>query len=79
MTEQLINYVASLVNVPEWGGLDVDGFANLLLVMFVLVIVAETLMAIYDRTRKAKKGAKDRLTQATPERIENTRASIILE
>ena len=34
MIEHLINYAASLFNVPGWGGLDVKGFANLMLVLF---------------------------------------------
>jgi len=49
MIEHLINYAASLFNLPEWGGLDVQGFANLMLVLVVLVIVSEILIAIHDR------------------------------
>ena len=72
MIEHLINYATSLFNDPEFGGLDVNGFANLMLVLVVLVIVSETLMAIYDRTRETKKEKKIPLSQVTQARITNT-------
>jgi len=49
MIEQLTN------NVAEWGGLNVDGFANLLLVLFALVVVLEVGIALYDRTKGGKR------------------------
>jgi hypothetical protein len=61
--EHLINYAASLFNVPEWGGLDVKGFANLMLVLFVLITLTEILMAIYDRKKESKKDEKVFLPQ----------------
>ena len=63
MIEQLTN------NVAEWGGLNVDGFANLLLVLFALVVVLEVGIALYDRTKKTKEEAKERWTQETGERV----------
>jgi hypothetical protein len=69
MTEQLINYAASLLGVTDGGGLGVKGFADLMLVLFGMVVVSESLMALYGRTRKTKKVAEDQLTQATQERI----------
>jgi Na+-transporting methylmalonyl-CoA/oxaloacetate decarboxylase gamma subunit len=71
MIEHLINYAASLFNLPEWGGLEVNGFAILMLVLVVLVIVSEALMAIYDRIRETKKEKKTPLPQGTQERIAN--------
>jgi hypothetical protein len=58
MIEHLINYAASLCNLPGWNGLDVTGFANLMLVLFVLITLAEILMAIYDRKKESKKDDK---------------------
>ena len=72
MTEHLINYAASLFNITDgWGGLEVNGFAILMLVLVVLVIVSETLMAIYDRIRETKKEKKIPLPQGTQARIAN--------
>jgi hypothetical protein len=64
MIEHFINYAASLFNIPGWGGLDVKGFANLMLVLFGLVTVAEILMAIHDRKKESKKDEKVFLPQA---------------
>ena len=71
MIEHLINYAASLCNVPGWEGLDVKGFANLMLVLVVLVIVSEIGIAIHDRTRKTKQEKKVLLPQEIQERIAN--------
>ena len=71
MIEHLMNYAASFANVPGWGGLEVNGFANLLLVLVVLVIVSEIGIAIHDRTRKTKQKEKVLLPQETQERIAN--------
>jgi hypothetical protein len=76
MKEHLINYAASLFNVPGWGGLDVKGFANLMLVLFGLVIVGEILIAIHDRARKSKKEKKVLLPHVTQERIANTNCAM---
>jgi hypothetical protein len=72
MIEHLINYAASLCNVPGWGELDVKGFANLMLVLFVVITLAEILMAIYDRIRESKKEKKVLLPHVKQERIANT-------
>jgi len=72
MIEHLINYAASLFNITDgWGGLGVNGFAILMLVLVVLVIVSEALMAIYDRIRETKKEKKTPLPQGTQARIAN--------
>ena len=55
MTEQLINYAASLFNVPGWDGLEVTGFATLMGVLFGLITLAEILMATYDRKKETRK------------------------
>jgi len=59
MIEHLINYAASLFNLPEWGGLEVNGFAILMLVLFGLVIVSEILIAIHDRPQAKHTGIVD--------------------
>ena len=64
MIEHLMNYAASLFNVPEWDGLDVAVFANLMGVLFVLITLAEILMAIYDRKKESKKDEKVFVPQA---------------
>ena len=64
MIKHLMNYAASLFNVPEWDGLDVAGFANLMGVLFVLITLAEILMAIHDRKKESKKEKKGFLPQA---------------
>jgi len=64
MIEHLINYAASLFNVPEWDGLDVTGFANLMGVLFLLIALTEILMAIYDRKKESNKDEKVFLPQA---------------
>jgi hypothetical protein len=64
MIEHAINFIASFYDVPGWGGLDVKGFANLMLVLFVLITLAEILMAIYDRKKESKKDEKVLLPQA---------------
>ena len=69
MIEHLMNYAASLFNVPEWDGLDVAGFANLMGVLFVLITLAVILIAIYDRVKESKKDEKVFLPQATEERF----------
>ena len=71
MIEYLINFAASLLNIADGRGLEVNGFAILMLVLVVLVIVSETLMAIYDRIRETKKEKKTPLPQGTQERIAN--------
>ena len=71
MIEHLINFAASLLNLADRRGLEVNGFAILMLVLVVLVIVSETLMAIYDRIRETKKEKKTPLPQGTQERIAN--------
>ena len=64
MIEHLMNYAASLFNVPEWDGLDVAGFATLMGVLFVLITLAVILIAIYDRVKESKKEEKVFLPQA---------------
>jgi len=58
MKEHLINYAASLFNVPGWDGLEVTGFATLMGVLFGLITLAEILMAIYDRKKETRKDEK---------------------
>lgn len=63
MIEHLI-YAGSLFNVPGWDGLDVAGFAALMGVLFLLVTLAEILMAIYDRKKESGKDEKVFLPRA---------------
>ena len=63
MIEHAINFIASFYDVPEWDGLDVAGFANLMGVLFVLITLAEIMMAIYDRKKESKKDEKVFLPQ----------------
>ena len=69
MTEQLMNYAASLFNVQGWDGLEVTGFATLMGVLFGLITLAEILMAIYDREKETRKYEKVLLPQAGKERF----------
>jgi hypothetical protein len=64
MIEHLINYAVSFANVPGWDGLDVNGFATLMGVLFLLITLAEILMAIYDRKKESKKDKKVFVPQA---------------
>ena len=64
MIEYLINYAGSFYDVLGWDGLDVTGFANLMGVLFLLITLAEILMAIYDRKKESKKDEKVFLPQA---------------
>ncbi len=50
-------------DVPGWDGLDVTGFATLMGVLFVLITLAEILIAIYDRKKESKKDEKVFLPQ----------------
>ena len=68
MMEHLINYAASLFNVPEWDGLDVSGFATLMGVLLILITLAEILIAIYDRKKESSKDERVLLPPATKER-----------
>jgi hypothetical protein len=76
MIEHLINYAASFANVPGWDGLDVTGFATLMGVLFLLITLAEILIAIYDRARKTKKEEKVLLPHVTQEKIANTNCAM---
>ena len=69
MIEHAINFIASFYDVPGWVGLEVKGFANLMGVLFVLITLAEILMAIHDRKKESKKDEKVFLPQATKERF----------
>ena len=69
MIEHAINYAASLINVPGWDGLDVTGFANLMGVLFLLITLAEILMAIYDRKKESKKDEEGFCTPSKLTRI----------
>ena len=68
MLNNASNYVASFCNALRWDGLDVHGFAVLLLVLFSLSILTEILIAIHDRKKvfvrfysKADSGVLDRV------------------
>ena len=67
MKEHLMNYAASLFNVPEWG-LNVDSLVNALLVLFALVTIAVFQIVIYEREKESKK-SKNILLQARLERL----------
>jgi hypothetical protein len=67
MKEHLINYAASLFNVPEWG-LNGDSLVNLLLVLFALVAIAVFQIVIYEREKESKESEKI-LLQARLERL----------
>ena len=67
MKEHLINYAASLINVPGWG-LDGDSLVNLLLVLFALVPIAVFQIVIYQREKESKK-IKNIVLQARLERL----------
>jgi hypothetical protein len=69
MIEHAINFIGSLYDVPRWVGLEVKGFANLMGALFLLVTLAEILMAIHDRKKESKKDEKVFLPQATRERF----------
>jgi len=58
-----INYGTSFYDVLGWDGLDVTGFATLMGVLFLLLTLAEILMAIHDRKKESKKDEKVFLTQ----------------
>ncbi len=64
MIEHAINFIASFYEVPGWDGLDVTGFATLMGVLFLLITLAEILMAIHDRKKESKKDEKVFLPQA---------------
>lgn len=66
MIEYLTNYADLLVNGP---GLEVNGFATLMLALFVLAVVAEVGIAIHDRAGKTKQEEKVLLPQGTQEGI----------
>jgi hypothetical protein len=65
--EHLINYVASLFNVPEWG-LNGDRLVNVFLVFFALVTIAVFQIVIYEQEKASKKSKKN-LLQARLERV----------
>lgn len=67
MKEHLINYAASLFNVPEWG-LNGDSLVNVLLVLFALVTMAVFQIVIYEREKESKK-SKNIVLQARLERL----------
>ena len=67
MKEHLINYAASLFNVPEWG-LNGDSLVNVLLVLFALVTIAVFQIVIYQRENESKK-SKNIVLQARLERL----------
>ena len=67
MMEHLINYAASLFNVPGWG-LEADSCVNLLLVLFALVTIAVFQVVIYEREKESKRSGKN-LLQARWERL----------
>jgi len=67
MKEHLINYAASLFNVPEWG-LNGDSLVNALLVLFALVTMAVFQIVIYEQEKASKKSKKN-LLQARLERV----------
>jgi len=67
MKEHLINYAASLFNVPEWG-LNGDSLVNVLLVLFALVTMAVFQIVIYEREKESKK-SKNLVLQARLERL----------
>jgi len=67
MKEHLINYAASLFNVPEWG-LNGDSLVNALLVLFALVTMAVFQIVIYEREKESKK-SKNIVLQARLERL----------
>jgi len=67
MKEHLINYAASLFNVPEWG-LNGDSLVNVLLVLFALVTIAVFQIVIYEREKEVKKHKKN-LLEARLERV----------
>jgi|GEM_PF-4017958 len=69
MIEHAITYGTSFYEVTGWAGLDVTGFATLMGVLFLLVTLAEILMAIHDRKKESKKDEKVFLPQATEERF----------
>ena len=64
MIEHAINYVTSFHKVAGWDGLDVTGFATLMGVLFLLITLAEILMAIHDRDKESKRNEKVFLPQA---------------
>jgi hypothetical protein len=65
--EHLINYAASLFNVPEWG-LNWDSLVNVLLVLFALVTIAVFQIVIYEQEKASRKNKKN-LLQARLERV----------
>ena len=67
MKEHLMNYAASLFNVPEWG-LNGDSLVNVLLVLFALVTIAVFQIVIYEREKESKK-SKNIVLQARLERL----------
>ena len=64
MIEHAINFIASFYDVPGWVGLEVKGFANLMGTLFLLITLAEILMALYDRKKESKKDEKVFVPQA---------------
>jgi uncharacterized membrane protein YsdA (DUF1294 family) len=60
MKEHLINYAASLFNVPEWG-LNGESLVNLLLVLVAVVTIAVFQIVIYEREKESKKHKKNLL------------------
>ena len=69
MIEHAINFIGSFYDVPRWVGLEVKGFANLMGTLFLLVTLAEILMALCDRIKERKKERKVFLPPATKERF----------
>ena len=67
MKEHLINYAASLFNVPEWG-LNGDSLVNVLLVLFALVTIAVFQIVIYEQEKASRKNKKN-LLEARLERV----------
>ena len=74
MKEHLINYAASVFDVPEWG-LNGDGLVSLLLVLFALVTIAVFQIVIYEREKESKKNKKN-LLEARMERLTLLGASL---
>ena len=67
MKEHLINYAASLFNVPQWG-LNGESLVNLLLVLVAVVTIAVFQIVIYEREKESKKNKKN-LLEARLERL----------
>ena len=68
MIEHAINFIGSFYDVPGWVGLEVNSFANLMGTLFLLVTLAEILMALYDRIKERNK-EREVFLQVTKERF----------